>query len=512
MRVAKFALGALVVALSASNAYAQKSKDTLRLALNDPFVTLSNYHYNVDEASNFNRTLYQSLLAFDEYKKQWVSVLAKSWTRIGDRTLEFDLRDDVKFHNGNPFDADDVVETIKFVGNPASKITFPQRYNWIEKVEKLGPYTVRITSREPLSVDLQLLAYRFQMWDAETMRTHQDVQDYGRLTPVGTGTMKLNFIDKNKGVMLERVENHYADKTYFRAPIKYVHGVPLPDRQTQIAQILTGGIDMIRNASPDDAKELGKNPNLDVSNVRAANIVYIGFDAKGVSNTKVFTDPRVRKAAWMAIDRDAIVEYIVPGGPSVVEKVTAICFQTTTPACNPTVLPPKYDPEGAKKLLAEAGYPNGIDFEYTVFAPQKPIAEAVAGSWLRAGIRATVRPVPLTVYRKDQGDGKFQAWSILFPTGSHPDASNNISTLMQGAFEQYYGDQDIYKLLDAGIKEFDDQKRASIYQQVYDHINSRFYMYPLSSVPYAYVHTHDVKLMNNPLMAGETAITDYAWK
>jgi len=83
---------------------------------------------------------------------------------------------------------------------------------------------------------------------------------------------------------------------------------------------------------------------------------------------------------------------------------------------------------------------------------------------------------------------------------------------MQGAFEQYYGDQDIYKLLDAGIKEFDDQKRASIYQQVYDHINSRFYMYPLSSVPYAYVHTHDVKLMNNPLMAGETAITDYAWK
>ena len=123
-----------------------------------------------------------------------------------------------------------------------------------------------------------------------------------------------------------------------------------------------------------------------------------------------------------------------------------------------------------------------------------------------------MKPVPLSVYRKDQGDGKVQAWSTVFPTGGHPDASNNLNTLLLGVFDQYYGDEDLKKLLDAGLKEFDEKKRAEIYHKAYDMVNEKAYLYPLSSIPNSYVHTKEVRVLDNPLFAGETGVTDYAWK
>ena len=515
MRFAFLGAGLLAAATSAlcgSSASAQKAKDTLRLGLNDPFVMLASYHLSGDESANFNRGVYESLLAFDERNKKWVPVLAKSWARPDPRTLEFELKEGIAYHDGSKFDADDVVGTIEYLRDPKTQIQFKQRYTWIDKIEKLSPTKVRIVGQEVQAIDLQLLAYRFVIWDAETLAKHADKEDYGRLTPYGTGPMKVAFMDKNKGVMVERVANYYGDKNYFRAGVQRVHGIPMPDRQTQIAQLLTGGIDMIRNASPDDTRELGQNPNFEVTDTPVLNLYYMGFDTTGRSGVTLFKDERVRRAVWMAIDRDNIVKHIVPGGTTVAEKSQALCFQATAPTCDPTTRLPAYDPEGAKKLLAEAGYPNGIEYSYMVTAPHRAIAEAIAGSLLKANIRATVRPVPITVYRKEQIEGKSTAWSTVFPTGGHPDASNNLGTLLNGHFEQYYGDKDLEALLDAGIKEFDEKKRADIYRKAYDMVNTKSYLYPFSSIPNTYVHTKEVRVAENPIFAGETSVTDYFWK
>lgn len=505
------AAAAALAAVWALPAAAQKSADTLRIAINDPWVILSSYHINVDEASNFYRGIYEPLIGYDERARKWVPILAKSWTQVSPTVMEFELRDNVTFHNDNKFDADDVMATINFLIDPKSKVSFKQRYEWIAKLEKLDQYKVRITAKEPLVTNMQLLAFRMVMWDAETLNALQDPEDYGR-NPIGTGPMKAVYLDRNKGALLETLPTHYGDKKYQRAGVKRVHGVPLPDRQTQLAQLLTGGIDMIRNASPDDARELGSNPKLDVSILNASSMFYIAFDSQGISGNKLFTDPRVRKAVWMAVDRDPIIEYIVPGGAKYVKKLTGLCFETTTPACNPTVAFPKYDPEGAKKLLAEAGYPDGIEYEYTVVTPQKPIAEAVAGSLLKAGIRAKIRPVPISVYQKERNEGKLTSWTILFPSASHPDASNILETLMTGAVAKYYEDPTLFKLIEDGQKEFDEAKRSAIYQKAYDRVNSQFYIYPMSSLPNVFLYTKEIKILDNPLMAGDTSITDYTWK
>src|ERR1700749_1299089 len=109
-------------ALSGRPAFAGKADDTLRYAVNDWWSTLDPYQFPLDEAAVFFRNVYEPLITYDERAHKFVPRLAKSWQRIDDKTFEFDLRDDVKFHNGDKFDADDVVATINYITDPKTTL------------------------------------------------------------------------------------------------------------------------------------------------------------------------------------------------------------------------------------------------------------------------------------------------------------------------------------------------------------------------------------------------------
>jgi peptide/nickel transport system substrate-binding protein len=314
MKFSKLVLMTSAAMLLAAPAYAQKSKDTLRIAINNPFIKLSGYHVPLDDAGAFYREIYEGLIAYDEHKQKYVPMLAKSWKRISPTTLEFELRDDIKFHNGNKFDADDVIATINYIGDPKVRIVFKSRYTWVERVEKLGPHKIRIVAKKPRSTDLSLLAYRVVIWDAETLNALKDKSDYGRLSPVGTGAYKVAKVDKNEGTIIERYEGYNVNKNYNTAVIKRVHGIPMPDRQTQVAQMLTGGIEVMRNVPPDTAKNLAKNPKFGITAMPSPSIFYLALDSTNQSGNKALSDPRVRLAVHKAIDRDALIKNLVPGG------------------------------------------------------------------------------------------------------------------------------------------------------------------------------------------------------
>jgi peptide/nickel transport system substrate-binding protein len=510
MQVFKLALAASAATLiAAAPAMAQKSKDTVRLAINDPFVVLSSYHVPVDEAGNFYRRVYQTLVAFDEHNDKVVPQLATSWKRINPTTLEFELRDDVTFHNGNKFDADDVVDTFTYAADPKVQMVYKNRYDWVKVAEKLGPYKVRIESKTPNATDLQMIGYRFSIQDAETHNKLENKADYGRLTPYGTGPFKVVSLDKNQGILVERFDGVKGDPKYVRAPIKRIHGIPMPDRQTQIAQLLTGGIDMIRNVSPDNANEAAKNPELKATTLPTASFVFMQIDAAGRSKNKALRDPRVRKAIWMAIDRDALIKHIVPGNGSA-EKMEALCF-TLTIACKWSISAPAYDPAGAKKLLAEAGYPNGFDLVYDVFIPIKAIGEAIAGELRKVGIRATVNPVTINVYRKNLSDNETQMASVFYPSAGHPDVSGILDIFFE-AERDYARDPIIHKAMTDGLLEFDPAKRAAIYQKAIDRNNEMNYVFAVSSLPTVYAHSKDIEIRPSALSAGDYYIDDYHWK
>jgi peptide/nickel transport system substrate-binding protein len=161
--------------------------------------------------------------------------------------------------------------------------------------------------------------------------------------------------------------------------------------------------------------------------------------------------------------------------------------------------------------LAEAGYPNGFDIEYVVFAPNKPLGEAVAGDLLKIGVRAAVQADSITLYRRKQGDGKLQMWSILFPTGSHPDADNILGVYFNGPAARYYNDSTIAEWMAEGTREFDLAKREDIYQKIFDRINENSNILPITSLPTVYVHSKDVRIEPSKLFSGERSVYDYVW-
>jgi peptide/nickel transport system substrate-binding protein len=511
-RLASLLLGAAAVASLAAPASAQKSADTIRLAVNNTLAMLSQYHLPIDEASTFYSRVWESLIAYDERNKKFVPQLAKSWTRVNPTTIEFDLFENRTFHNGNKFDADDVVGMLTYLADPKVPLRYKDRYDWVKSAEKLGPYKVRVTTTGPNAVDLGNLAHRYNIFDIETLNGLADKEDYGRLSPHGTGYYKLAKIDKNTGMQLERFEEFNGDKNYQRAPVKRIHGVFLPDRQTQIAQLLTGGIDIIKNVIQDQANELKTKPGVAITAKPGGAMAYFVIDSAGVAGNKILTDVRVREAIHAAIDRKAIIKYIVPGGEGVAAWMDVPCFDSTV-GCKYTKKAADYDPERAKKLLAEAGYPNGFDLVYDVYNPIKDIAVAIAGDLHKVGIRTTVVPDTIEVYRKKQGDNQLQSWSLFYPLGSFPDASQALSIWFAGKRAEYFNnDPIVLKAMEDGLKETDTAKREAIYQVAFDRITEQRYVLPISSIPSVYAHRSDVVILDNQLSTSDEYIGDFAFK
>jgi len=510
--MAKLAAGFLAILagllVATGPAAAGKADDTLRIAVSDWWSTLDPYQFPLDEAAVFFRTVYQTLLSYDERNHNFVPRLAKSWRRIDDRTYEFELRDDVKFHNGDKFDADDVVGTIDHITDPKVPLRFKDRYTWVEKVEKLAPYRVRITAKQPFATELEAIAYRFSIYDTKVLDKLENKADYGRLGAIATGPYKVVSLDQQK-MVLERFEDFYDKGGPFRAPIERIVVTPIPDRQTQIAQFLTGNIDVIRNASADTARELGTMPDVRVTATHAGLLMYVTLDAMGRSDNKAMTDRRVRKAFMEAIDRKELARTVIPGG-EIAEIPDGVCVEADF-GCLSSTAPPAYDPEDAEKLLAQAGYADGFDLELDVHEPIKEIGEAVAGMLRKVGIRASVRPLPLALYVRMRGEGKFTAFLGFYPTGAQPDMDNIFDFFFNGN-RDYWNDPVIKAAQQAGGAEMDAEKRPEIYEQGIDQVNKMNYILPLADLPLVFVHNRDVRVLDSALSPINTDAGDFAWR
>ena len=495
------------VAIAATPAAAGKADDTLRIAVTDWWSTLDPYQFPLDEAAVFYKTIYETLVSYDERAHNFVPRLAKSWKQIDNRTIEFELRDDVKFHNGDKFDADDVIATINYARDPNQKLRFWNLYSFVDKVEKLGPYTVRVTAKEPFATEMETFAYRFYMLDSKVLAKLDNMADYGRMGAVATGPYKVVSLDQEK-MVLERFDDYYDKASSFRANMKRIIVMPMPDRQTQIAQFLTGNIDLIRNPTADTARELEKMPDTKVTAMHNGLLMYVTLDAMGRSDNKAMTDQRVRKAFMEAIDRKELAKAVIPGG-DIAEILNGICIPADV-GCVSSTSPPAYNPDDAKKLLAEAGYPDGFDLEFDVHEPIKEIGEAIAGMVRKVGIRASVRPLPLALYVRMRGEGKFTAFLGFYPTNAQPDMDNLFDFFFDGN-RDYWNDPVIQAAQKAGAVEFDAEKRPEVYKQGIDQVNKMNYILPVADLPGVFVHTKDVHIAENRLSPIDTQVCDYEW-
>ena len=180
------ALGAATAVLLVQPAAAQKDKGQLRVATQSPIVGVSYYLDPKPESTFLARAVYDGLVTFDRKAKKLAPLLAKSWKRINPTTVEFQLRDDVKWHDGEKFDADDVVYTFAWLTDKKTKIRFKRNWAHIKEFQKVGPHTVRMITKKPTPFDMMRLAYRSEIVPQHLHSKAANKLDYVRKA-VGTG-------------------------------------------------------------------------------------------------------------------------------------------------------------------------------------------------------------------------------------------------------------------------------------------------------------------------------------
>ena len=213
MNYLKYTLtGAVLLGLAAlpEPVQAGKADDTLNIGLARELQNMDSY-FNTDRIGIiFARHIWDSLLYRDPVDFSYKPALAKSYKWIDDLTLEFELRKGIKFHNGEVFDADDVVYTFNFISNPESKVLNQRNVNWIKNAEKIDPYRVRINLKKTFPAALDFIAGPLPIYPNEY---YAKVGPEGmNKNPIGTGPYRVTSVEPGKKIEFEKNSSYYAQK------------------------------------------------------------------------------------------------------------------------------------------------------------------------------------------------------------------------------------------------------------------------------------------------------------
>jgi len=513
-RAALISILAGVVAglLFGAPAHAQKSKDTLRHLITLPVTTVDNYFDPRPEVQFLEEAAYDNLISYDGKKGDFAPLLAKSWKIVDDTTYEFTLRDDVKWSDGQAFDADDVVYTFSWLTDPATKLRFKSNWGFIAKVEKTGPYSVRMTTKQPTPHALARLTAQSVIVPEHVHGKLENKELFGA-KPVGTGPYRFTQVDKNRGVIAElRPDYPQATNVKRKPTIGRLEVRAVGDTGSQVAELITGNVDLIRDVPIDQAEELGKDPRFAATGVDPIAITYFLLDMKGRTGNKALTDVRVRRAINMAIDTAPLLK--LAGGNIIdLKRPEAFCNKEQR-GCGFSRPQYKHDPAQAKKLLAEAGYANGFDLEIVARDTGRETAEAITGQLRAVGIRASVKLLSFAAYRQYQTEGKQQALVSGWGGGNIPDVASTLAFLFEPGGRDYAGVDAWFKLADEAGREMDDTKRRAIVQKLSDDVTDQAYLTMLTSAPSIWVHSRDLALVtdNQPFFSYGFTMGEVSWK
>lgn len=406
---------ALCAVLGASGAWAQdltvavqKVPDSL-----DPALENSNVNQRI------MWSLFETLIKTD-YRNGGAQVpgLAESWEVLDARTIEFKLRDGVTFHNGDTFDAEDVAFTFSperlNQANDEGRGTVVTKpfLGGIDRVEVIDPLTVRIHMKS----DDAIIASRFANYPSQIVskEAFEAAGSYAEFAkhPIGTGPYMLAEHVLGEKVVIEAFDGFHGD---VKAAAETVNFVVTPEISTRIAGLRAGQFDIITEVGPDSIAEIDSASNTSIVGGPVENIRGLIYD----STNAVLADPRIRKAMNMAIDRQMIVDTLYQGRTSVPNGWQMPIFGDMYLADQPQ---PAYDPDGARALLAEAGY-DGAEIVYRsqqeYYTNQGETAQILQAMWAEVGLNVRLDMV--------------ETWAQVLE-------DNEERHIFDGSFTAYYPD------------------------------------------------------------------------
>ncbi|CAB3687148.1 ABC transporter substrate-binding protein [Achromobacter pestifer] len=422
--------------------------------------------------------IFERLVSVDE-NMQMQPGLAVSWKTLDPTTWEIRLRAGVTFHDGTPFSADDVVFSLERAPTvPNSPAPFTGAVRAIAHIDVVDPLTLRIRTKAPTPDLMEQigLVYILSRHAAEGKRS----EDFNSgVAAVGTGPYVFKRWQPGDSLELARNEHYWGRRPDFdRVVIRYI-----ANDAARISALLSGSVDLIDSVPPTDAKNLKNKPGYTLYQSPSARLIYLALDSARDTSPFVtdangkpmhvnpLKDVRVRQAISKMFMREPITTRLlsgagVPAGQMVPEGLGGY---------SPALPAPAYDPDGARALLAQAGYPNGFGLTLHSsndrFAGDSDLAQALAQMMARAGLRINgVVTQPYNVYAGASGKQQYSAF--IFSYGNNTaDSSNGLTNVLAthdkaagtGAFNRSrYSNPELDRLLGQAAQEFDATKRDAL--------------------------------------------------
>jgi peptide/nickel transport system substrate-binding protein len=419
-------------------------------------VTMDPHMHSQAETMNVLLNVYDPLVDFSE-KFEPVPNLATAWKQTDPVTWRFTLRKGVTFHNGEVFNARAVKFSFDRLVDPNQKAPMGTRLSAIKEARVVDDYTVELITKEPYAPLLYIISLYLMVVPPDTVKQMGDVK-FGQ-TGVGTGPYRVVSWTKDQQLALE------ANSKYWKgAPrVQRVVYRPIPEDSARVAALQTGESDIVTSVPPERWQDVEQDKATRVS-ARTGTMVYMGLDALNPP----FSDVRVRRALNHAVDVDTIVRKILLGTADRMNGPffkTALGYDKAIPAF-------KYDPALAKKLLAEAGYPNGFETVLSALPAQEgasklmEVAETVAYQLGQVGVKVRIDTLePATAFARYR-NREFKMYFFTWPENPEPD--RYLYTLFHSqARGYYYKNAEADKLLDQGRRSFNLAERRKVYETLH---------------------------------------------
>ncbi|HEY8610695.1 MAG TPA: ABC transporter substrate-binding protein [Roseomonas sp.] len=472
---------AAVAALSAFGAPGIAGAQTLNLAVGAPVTSLDPHYHALSPNYAVADMLFDSLTAFDAQARVQAR-LAESWKPVEENVWEFKLRPNVKFHNGNAFTAEDVAFTIARVPTvPNSPSSYGIYTRAIQRVEVVDPLTVRFHTNGPyplLPVDLA----QIEMLDSETHANPLTEEFNSGKLAVGTGPFRVISHRNGDRIEYARNDSYFGDRPHWQRVTYRM----ITNDAARTAALLSGDVDFIDQVPTSDIAKLRGDQRVQLSEANGLRLIFLALDHSRDTGSP-FTldndgkplprnplrDVRVRRALSMSIDRQAITDRVMEGA----SLPSTQLLPPTAYGALPDRQVGRADPDAAKRLLAEAGYPQG--FRITLHGPNDRymndarIIQAIGQMWTRIGIRTAVEGQPWATFVARAGRQELSAMLVGWGTSSGEPTSPLRSLLATynaqrgfgGSNRGRYSNPAMDAKMEEALRTLDDGKREALLRE-----------------------------------------------
>jgi peptide/nickel transport system substrate-binding protein len=449
----------LLLAAGVAPARADKADDTLRVTWRDAIPDVDPYRNQLRTGLALAGHVWDCLVDRDPQTFQVRPLLATGWHQTDDTTIAFELRSGVRFHDGAPFGAEDVVYTVRSV-LADDTLAVPGLFAWLAGAERIDDRHVLLKLRQTFPAALDFLAAVLPILP-RAYRERVGAAGFSR-APVGTGPYRVTALDGETHIALERFDDYFAGSPKGRPAIRRNAIHEVADADAELTDLLSDRADWIWQIGPAQFDAIAYQPGLQALRAESMRLGYLSLDAAGRSaESAPLTKLKVRQAVCHALDRAAIAARL---GAVAMRVPDTPCFPTQFGCDAAAAVRYPYDPARSRALLAEAGHGDGFTADMVSYV--LPVEGEAVRSYLQAvGITARLVQLPAAEALARASAG--QAPLFLGSWGSY--SINDVAACLP----QFFGGgpldnarrPDLQALIDRAGASGDPDQRRGLYAQ-----------------------------------------------